>query len=210
MISIMKKLLAICLLIPGLVTAQMAEEAPQEQSDSPMMEYPTVILHTNFGAITVELFEDKAPQSVANFVQYARDGHYDGTLFHRVISNFMIQGGGFDTSFQQKSTREPIENEADNGLGNERGTLAMARTNDPHSATSQFFINVTDNDFLNHRSKANGQTWGYAVFGRVIEGMDVVDAIRAVDTGRRGMHQDVPVDDVIIERVEIPEAQSAE
>ncbi|MEE4296631.1 MAG: peptidylprolyl isomerase [Wenzhouxiangella sp.] len=172
------------------------------------MEYPTVILHTNFGAITVELFEDKAPKSVANFVEYARDGHYDGTLFHRVISNFMIQGGGFDTSFQQKSTREPIENEADNGLGNERGTLAMARTNDPHSATSQFFINVTDNDFLNHRSKANGQTWGYAVFGRVIDGMDVVDAIRAVDTGRRGMHQDVPVEDVIIERIEMPESEA--
>ena len=206
----MKKLLAICLLIPGLVTAQMAEETPQQQTDQPMMEYPTVILHTNFGAITVELFEDKAPQSVANFVQYARDGYYDGTLFHRVISNFMIQGGGFDTSFQQKLTRDPIENEADNGLGNERGTLAMARTNDPHSATSQFFINVTDNDFLNHRSKANGQTWGYAVFGRVIDGMDVVDAIRAVDTGRRGMHQDVPVDDVIIERVELPEAEAAE
>ncbi len=206
----MKKLLAICLLIPGLVTAQMDEEAPREQTDQPMMEYPTVILHTNFGAITVELFEDKAPQSVANFVQYARDGHYDGTLFHRVISNFMIQGGGFDTSFEQKSTLEPIENEADNGLGNERGTLAMARTNDPHSATSQFFINVTDNDFLNHRSKANGQTWGYAVFGRVTDGMDVVDAIRAVDTGRRGMHQDVPVEDVIIERVELPEAEAAE
>jgi len=169
------------------------------------MEYPTVILNTNFGAITIELFEDKAPQSAANFIQYATDGYYNGTLFHRVIPNFMVQGGGFDTDFQQKETREPIENEADNGLANERGTLAMARTNDPHSATSQFFINVTDNDFLNHRSKANGQTWGYAVFGRVTDGMDVVDAIRAVDTGRRGMHQDVPVEDVIIESVEIPE-----
>ncbi|MFW6339917.1 MAG: peptidylprolyl isomerase [Wenzhouxiangella sp.] len=206
----MRMLLAICLLIPALSGAQTTEEQPQEQSDPQTTEYPTVILHTNFGAITLELYEDKAPQSVANFVQYARDGHYDGTLFHRVIPNFMIQGGGFDTDFQQKSTREPIDNEADNGLGNERGTVAMARTNDPHSATAQFFINVTDNDFLNHRSKASGQTWGYAVFGRVVDGMDVVDAIRAVDTGRRGMHQDVPVEDVIIERVEMPEAASAE
>ena len=201
----MNKLLALCLLLPGLVTAQMTEQEPTEQSDEPTMEYPTVILNTNFGAITIELFEDKAPQSAANFMQYARDGYYNGTLFHRVIPNFMVQGGGFDTDFQQKETREPIENEADNGLANERGTLAMARTNDPHSATSQFFINVTDNDFLNHRSKTNGQTWGYAVFGRVTDGMDVVDAIRAVDTGRRGMHQDVPVEDVIIESVEIPE-----
>ncbi|MEE4638813.1 MAG: peptidylprolyl isomerase [Wenzhouxiangella sp.] len=183
--------------MPLLATAQTPEE--------PTTENPTVILHTSHGAITLELFEQEAPQSVANFIQYARDGHYDGTLFHRVIPNFMIQGGGFDTDFQQKSTREPIENEADNGLANARGTLAMARTNDPHSATAQFFINVTDNEFLNHRSKASGQTWGYAVFGRVSDGMDVVDAIRAVDTGRRGMHQDVPVEDVIIERVEIPE-----
>ncbi len=201
----MKKLLAFCLLMPALVAAQTTEEQSIEQPDQQTMEYPTVILNTNFGAITIELFEDKAPQSAANFIQYATDGYYNGTLFHRVIPNFMVQGGGFDTDFQQKETRDPIENEADNGLANERGTLAMARTNDPHSATSQFFINVTDNDFLNHRSKANGQTWGYAVFGRVTDGMDVVDAIRAVDTGRRGMHQDVPVEDVIIESVEIPE-----
>jgi peptidyl-prolyl cis-trans isomerase B (cyclophilin B) len=201
----MNKLLALCLLLPALVTAQTTDQEPIEPSDEQTMEYPTVILNTNFGAITIELFEDKASLSAANFMQYARDGYYNGTLFHRVIPNFMVQGGGFDTDFQQKETREPIENEADNGLANERGTLAMARTNDPHSATSQFFINVTDNDFLNHRSKANGQTWGYAVFGRVTDGMDVVDAIRAVDTGRRGMHQDVPVEDVIIESVEIPE-----
>jgi len=201
----MKKLLAFCLLMPALVAAQTTEEQSIEQPDQQTMEYPTVILNTNFGAITIELFEDKAPQSAANFIQYATDGYYNGTLFHRVIPNFMVQGGGFDTDFQQKETRDPIENEADNGLANERGTLAMARTNNPHSATSQFFINVTDNDFLNHRSKANGQTWGYAVFGRVTDGMDVVDAIRAVDTGRRGMHQDVPVEDVIIESVEIPE-----
>ena len=193
----MRLLLSICLLLPLMAAA----ETPQTQNT----ESPTVILHTNHGAITIELFEEQAPQSVANFIEYARDGHYDGTLFHRVISNFMIQGGGFDTDFNQKSTRAPIENEADNGLSNDRGTLAMARTNDPHSATSQFFINVTDNDFLNHRSQASGQTWGYAVFGRVVDGMDVVDTIREVDTGRRGMHQDVPAEDVIIERVELPE-----
>ena len=193
----MRLLLSICLLLPLMAAA----ETPQTQNT----ESPTVILHTNHGAITIELFEEQAPQSVANFIEYARDGHYDGTLFHRVISNFMIQGGGFDTDFNQKSTRAPIENEADNGLSNDRGTLAMARTNDPHSATSQFFINVTDNDFLNHRSQASGQTWGYAVFGRVVDGMDVVDTIREVETGRRGMHQDVPVEDVIIERVELPE-----
>ena len=193
----MRLLLSICLLLPLMAAA----ETPQTQNT----ESPTVILHTNHGAITLELFEEQAPQSVANFIEYARDGHYDGTLFHRVISNFMIQGGGFDTDFNQKSTRAPIENEADNGLSNDRGTLAMARTNDPHSATSQFFINVTDNDFLNHRSQASGQTWGYAVFGRVVDGMDVVDTIREVETGRRGMHQDVPVEDVIIERVELPE-----
>ncbi len=180
-------------------------QAETEDDQNHEMETSQVILHTNHGAITVELFADKAPKSVENFLQYARDGHYDGTLFHRVIENFMIQGGGFDAEFQQKTTREPIENEADNGLENTRGTLAMARTNDPHSATSQFFINVTDNAFLNHRSPASGQTWGYAVFGQVTDGMDVVDAIRQVPTGRQGFHQDVPVEPVIIERVEITE-----
>lgn len=193
----MRFLISIFLLLPALAWA----EAPETETT----ENPTVILHTNHGAITLELFDDQAPKSVANFLQYARDGHYDGTLFHRVIPNFMIQGGGFDTDFRQKPTREPIQNEADNGLSNERGTVAMARTNDPHSATAQFFINVTDNNFLDHRSPASGQTWGYAVFGRVTDGMDVVDAIREVETGRRGAHQDVPVEDVIIERVEIPE-----
>ncbi len=177
----------------------------QSETETVTQEYPQVILHTNHGAITIELFEDRAPKSVANFIQYAKDGHYDGTLFHRVISNFMIQGGGFDTDFNQKPTRDPVDNEADNGLSNDRGTLAMARTNDPHSATSQFFINVTDNAFLNHRAKHSGQTWGYAVFGQVVDGMDVVDAIRQLPTGRQGMHADVPTEPVIIERVEIPE-----
>ena len=174
-------------------------------ADQPVQtEKPTVILHTNHGAITIELFEEDAPKSVSNFLQYARDGHYDNTQFHRVIDNFMIQGGGFDSDFNQKPTRDPIENEADNGLKNERGTLAMARTNDPHSATSQFFINVVDNDFLNHRGKQSGQTWGYAVFGRVIDGMDVVDEIRSVTTGTQGFHRDVPEEPVILERVELP------
>jgi peptidyl-prolyl cis-trans isomerase B (cyclophilin B) len=196
------RILAIFLLM--LPFMAVADEAGKSV-DTENTEYPNVILHTNHGAITVELFHDKAPESVKNFLQYARDGHYEGTLFHRVIPNFMIQGGGFDTDFQQKPVREAIQNEADNGVANTRGTLAMARTNDPHSATSQFFINVTDNAFLNHRGKHSGQTWGYAVFGQVTDGMDVVDAIRHVETGNHGRHQDVPTEPVIIERVEIPE-----
>ena len=163
-----------------------------------------VTIRTTFGEIKLELDAEKAPQTVENFLQYAREGFYDGTIFHRVIDNFMLQGGGFDTDFQQKSTREPIENEADNGLKNDFGTIAMARTMDPHSATAQFFINVKDNDFLNHSGK-NMQGWGYAVFGKVTEGSEVLDKIRAVQTGSRGGHQDVPTEDVIIESVEISE-----
>ncbi len=163
-----------------------------------------VIIRTTFGDIQLELDAEKAPQTVANFLQYAEDGFYDGTIFHRVIDNFMIQGGGFDTNFQQKATRDPIENEADNGLKNDFGTIAMARTMDPHSATAQFFINVKDNDFLNHSGK-NTQGWGYAVFGKVTGGAEVLDKIRGVPTGSRGGHQDVPTDDVIIESVEIVE-----
>lgn len=183
-----------------------AEETPEPAApETPTTENPVVILHTNFGPITVELFEQDAPKSVANFLHYAREGHYNGTLFHRVIDNFMVQGGGFDADFNQKPVAEPIENEADNGLENSRGTLALARTNDPHSATSQFFINVVDNTFLNHRNKMSGQTWGYAVFGQVTEGMDVVDRIKVVETTSRGMHRDVPAEPVILERVEFPE-----
>ncbi len=163
-----------------------------------------VIIRTTFGSITLELDAEKAPQTVANFLQYAREGFYDGTIFHRVIDNFMIQGGGFDTDMNQKSTREPIENEADNGLKNDFGTIAMARTMDPHSATAQFFINVKDNDFLNHSGK-NMQGWGYAVFGKVSAGAEVLEKIRAVPTTNRGGHQDVPADPVIIESVEIVE-----
>lgn len=198
----MRSLFALILLV-GLPAAAQDEAEPAQAGSR--ANNPTVILETNFGRIEAELFADRAPKTVANFLAYARDGHYDGTLFHRVIENFMIQGGGFDTDFRQKATREPIDNEADNGLSNERGTLAMARSNDPHSATSQFFINVADNDFLDHRNKLSGRTWGYAVFGRVVAGMDVVEDIEGVETTARGMHRDVPVDPVVIERVEVSE-----
>ncbi|KAA1193874.1 peptidyl-prolyl cis-trans isomerase [Pseudohalioglobus sediminis] len=163
-----------------------------------------VIIRTTFGEIKLALDADKAPKTVENFLSYARDGFYDGTIFHRVIDNFMIQGGGFDTDMNQKPTSEPIENEADNGLKNDFGTIAMARTMDPHSATAQFFINVKDNDFLNHSGK-NMQGWGYTVFGKVTEGEEVLDKIRAVPTTSRGGHQDVPTDPVIIETVVIVE-----
>ena len=161
-------------------------------------------MKTTFGEIRLELDAQKAPKTVANFLNYAREGFYDGTIFHRVIENFMIQGGGFDADMQQKSTGAPIENEADNGLKNDFGTIAMARTNDPHSATAQFFINVKDNDFLNHSGK-NPQGWGYAVFGKVTGGSEVLDKIRAVQTTSRGGHQDVPAEPVIIESVEVVE-----
>ena len=161
-----------------------------------------VKLHTNHGIITLELDAEKAPVTVANFLAYVEAGHYDNTVFHRVIDGFMIQGGGFEPGMNQKPTGEQIKNEADNGLKNERGTIAMARTQAPHSATAQFFINVADNDFLNHRSP-DLQGWGYCVFGKVSEGMDVVDAIRKVKTGSSGFHQDVPKEDVIIERAEV-------
>jgi peptidyl-prolyl cis-trans isomerase B (cyclophilin B) len=163
-----------------------------------------VIMKTTFGEIRLELDAEKAPKTVANFLNYAREGFYDGTIFHRVIDNFMIQGGGFDADMQQKTAGAPIENEADNGLKNDFGTIAMARTMDPHSATAQFFINVKDNDFLNHSGK-NPQGWGYAVFGKVTAGSEVLDKIRAVPTTSRGGHQDVPADPVIIESVEVVE-----
>ena len=159
-----------------------------------------ITIKTNYGTITVELDFDKAPISAANFVQYAKSGYYDGTIFHRVINDFMIQGGGFEPGLTQKDSGIPIENEADNGVKNLTGTLAMARTAVPHSATSQFFINVGDNHFLNHTSKTD-QGWGYAVFGKVTDGMDVVNTIKGVDTGVRSMHADVPKQDVLIEQI---------
>lgn len=159
-------------------------------------------LTTNHGVIGLELNEEKAPKTVANFLAYVEAGHYNNTVFHRVIKNFMIQGGGFEPGMNQKPTLPPVENEAANGLKNTRGTVAMARTNDPHSATAQFFINTVDNDFLDFKSPS-GQGWGYCVFAEVVEGMDIVDKIRAVKTGNKGFHQDVPVEDVIIEKAEV-------
>jgi len=157
-------------------------------------------IFTTFGEMTLELDADKAPKTVANFLEYVREGFYDGTIFHRVINNFMVQGGGFDTNMKQKATKSPIENEADNGLKNELGTIAMARTMDPHSATAQFFINVSNNEFLNHSGK-NMQGWGYTVFGKVVEGAEVLEKIKAVATTSKNGHQDVPVDEVIIESI---------
>jgi peptidyl-prolyl cis-trans isomerase B (cyclophilin B) len=161
-----------------------------------------VKLHTNHGTITLELDAAKAPKTVANFLAYAGGGHYDNTVFHRVIDGFMIQGGGFEPGMKQKPAPATVQNEADNGLKNERYSVAMARTSDPHSASAQFFINVKDNSFLDH-SAPTPQGWGYCVFGKVTEGMDVVDKIKGVKTGNKGMHQDVPAEDVVIERVEV-------
>ncbi len=163
-----------------------------------------VVLHTNFGEITLELFEDKAPKTVANFLSYVKEGFYDGVIFHRVIPNFMIQGGGMNPDMSEKSSNAPIENEANNGVSNEVGTIAMARTNDPHSASSQFFINVQDNTFLDFKSESMSG-WGYCAFGKVVEGMDVVDKIKAVATGNNGMHQDVPLESVVIEKAVVSE-----
>lgn len=161
-----------------------------------------ITFRTNYGDIRIELDFDNAPITAENFLQYARSGFYDNTIFHRVIDNFMIQGGGFEPGMKQKSGGEAIVNEADNGLKNEVGALAMARTSDPHSASSQFFINVADNDFLNHRDKST-QGWGYAVFGRVTDGMEVVDRIRKLKTGSMAGHGDVPLEEVIIESTEV-------
>jgi len=160
-----------------------------------------VKLHTNHGVITIEVDEKRAPLSAANFLQYVKDGHYGNTIFHRVIDGFMIQGGGFEPGMKQKPTRAPVKNEADNKVKNAAYTLAMARTSEPHSASAQFFINVADNDFLNHTAPT-AQGWGYCVFGRVTEGAEVVDKIKSVKTGSKGMHQDVPKEDVVLQRAE--------
>lgn len=170
-----------------------------------------IILHTNFGDISLELDHEKAPKTAANFEQYVSEGFYNGVIFHRVINGFMIQGGGFEPGMVQKDTRGTIENEADNGLSNANGTIAMARTMDPHSASAQFFINVSDNTFLDHTAKTT-EGWGYAVFGKVIDGMDVVNKIKTTSTTMRAGHQDVPVEDVVIESAEVvsDEAESTE
>ncbi|GAB2664856.1 peptidylprolyl isomerase [Vibrio panuliri] len=163
-----------------------------------------ITLHTNFGDIKIQLNEEKAPETSANFLQYCRDGFYDNTLFHRVIDGFMIQGGGMESGLREKATRAPIKNEANNGLSNKVGTLAMARTMEPHSASSQFFINVNNNTFLDFRSESL-DGWGYCVFGEVVEGMDIVEKIKGVSTGSYGMHQDVPLEDVVITGTTIEE-----
>lgn len=165
-----------------------------------------ILMKTNFGDIKLELDHEKAPETAKNFESYVKEGFYDGVIFHRVISNFMIQGGGFEPGMKQKSTRDPIKNEANNGLSNKTGTVAMARTMDPHSASAQFFINVKDNDFLDHTAQTM-EGWGYAVFGKVVEGMDVVEKIKKVPTTMKAGHQDVPAEDVVIESASIVEAE---
>ena len=177
-------------------------DAPPQMVIDPTKQYAAT-METNKGDIELELFAADAPQTVNNFVFLARDGFYDGVVFHRVISHFMIQGCGFTPDMEKKPTGEPIVNEANNGLSNKRGTVAMARTNHPHSATAQFFINVQDNMNLDHSGEANSRTWGYAVFGQVTKGLDVVDKIRFVETGNVGRYSDVPVEPVVIERVEV-------
>jgi cyclophilin family peptidyl-prolyl cis-trans isomerase len=184
------------------VSAQDAKPAP---AAAPAAAASTKVrLNTNMGQIVIELNAAKAPKTVENFLQYVKDKHYDGTIFHRVIPTFMIQGGGFTADMTQKPTRAPVENEADNGLSNVRGSVAMARTMDPHSAAAQFFINVVDNPNLNHVSKENGYTWGYAVFGKVVSGMEVVDAIKGVTTAPKApLPSDVPTSPVVINSAEI-------
>ncbi len=199
----MKQLLGLILAtVVGLLPLTVYSEDNQSNTKGAGMVNVTMV--TNKGVIKLELDGEKAPVTVENFVSYARAGHYDGTVFHRVIPGFMIQGGGFDGDMNQKATQPPIKIEADNGLKNTRGTVAMARTSDPNSATSQFFINVADNGFLDHQSPS-AQGWGYAVFGKVTDGMEVVEAIEKVNTANSGGHQNVPVEDVIIEKVTIEE-----
>jgi peptidyl-prolyl cis-trans isomerase B (cyclophilin B) len=189
---------------PAVVGQTLSQNTQTNQDNSSMSTSPRVKLNTTAGDIVIELNAADAPKSTENFLTYVRDGFYDNTIFHRVIDGFMIQGGGFEPGMKQKDTRAPIENEANNGLKNDKYTLAMARTNDPHSATAQFFINVANNDFLNHTAPT-AQGWGYAVFGKVVEGEDVVDQIRGVKTGNAGFHQNVPTEDVVIEKATIIE-----
>ena len=187
----------------GLVVAAGIMMSDQTETQADEGASPVVTFETTHGSFAVALEPEAAPETVANFVQYVRDGHFDGTIFHRVISGFMIQGGGYTENYQQRQTRAPIENEAPNAPGNDRGTIAMARTADPHSATAQFFINVVDNDFLNHRGK-NPQGWGYAAFGRVVDGMETVDRIAALKTGAGGpFPSDVPQEAVVISKATV-------
>lgn len=175
---------------------------PSEGSGATAATPPRVVLETSMGRVVLELFPDKAPKTVENFLRYVRAGHYEGTIFHRVVAGFVIQGGGFTPEMREKSTGPPVPNEADNGLQNQRGTVAMARTSDPHSARAQFFVNLKDNGFLDHTAQTP-QGWGYAVFGKVVEGMDVVDAIAGVETGRHGPFSDVPKTPVVIQKATV-------
>ena len=189
----------LALLLAGCATPP--RKAPVSKTNKQQKENKVMVLmKTSMGDIKLELDRDKAPKTVENFLAYAKSGYYDGTIFHRVIGTFMIQGGGFDANMRQKPAPKTVENEADNGLSNKRGTISMARTPDPQSASSQFFINVADNNFLDFKDRTP-QGWGYCVFGKVVEGMDVVDAIKDVPTGRRGTYQDVPIKPVVIEKV---------
>ncbi len=189
-------ILLLCTLI--LVSTTLFGEDNKSMSDTPIK----IKLSTGIGDVVIQLDADKAPETSKNFVAYTKDGFYDGTVFHRVIPGFMAQGGGFSTDFTQKTTKDPIKNEADNGLKNTLGTVAMARTNDPHSATSQFFINLKDNSFLDYKS-STPQGWGYTVFGKVIEGMDVVEKMATIPTGSKNGHQDVPQTDIVIESAQL-------
>ncbi len=206
----MKRLIYISFLVLSLAacgadktTPEQATNATQSNGEK-MATNPQVKIETTLGDITLELDATNAPISTENFISYVKDGHYDGTIFHRVIPNFMVQGGGMNPDMSEKTSKASIKNEANNGLKNDKGTVAMARTNDPHSASAQFFINVKDNDFLNFRSE-DMQGWGYAVFGKVVDGMDVVDKIEKVQTGDKGFHQDVPQDEVILNKVTVVE-----
>lgn len=193
-----------CLVVASLLLIPFTVTAQAQHKETNTMSLPRVKLQTNKGDIILELNPAKAPVTTENFLSYVKDGFYDGVIFHRVIKRFMIQGGGFEPGLKQKDTKAPIQNEANNGLANEKYTIAMARTSDPHSASAQFFINTNNNDFLNHTSPSP-QGWGYAVFGKVVEGQSVVDDIEGVRTGSRGFHQDVPVEDVIIEKATVVE-----
>ncbi len=211
---ILRSLILAGLILPAAALAQApapsADAAAPQNVAAPAAPSPRVTLHTNLGDIVIELAQDKAPLSTENFLTYVKDGFYNGTVFHRVIDNFMAQGGGYTADLQPKPTRAPIKNEANNGLSNVRGSVAMARTGDPNSATAQFFINLVDNPRLDYVSDQNGMTWGYAVFGNVVEGLDVVDKIRAIPTGGQGpFRTDVPTQPVVIERAEVLVAPTA-
>lgn len=201
----MKRLVVlVSLFLFSFAACAVENEKPSQSTGDKMAANPKVLIETTLGNITLELDAENAPNSTENFVSYVNDGFYDGTIFHRVIPGFMIQGGGMNPDMSEKTTKASIKNEANNGLKNDRGTVAMARTNEPHSASSQFFINVKDNDFLNFKSE-DMQGWGYAVFGKVVDGMDVMDKIVAVETGTNGFHQDVPKESILMNKVTIVE-----